>query len=94
MGGGPAPYAGETSGSAQLMLVIGLELTTALHAAMLVARLRSQQIVSSRSYRHSRRSSISSTMGEWMPYSREDRLVVGLASSALFDLAESNAVLG
>ena len=37
-GGGPSSYAGRADG-AQLLLVIGLELTTALLAATLVARL-------------------------------------------------------
>ncbi|KUM40878.1 hypothetical protein [Arthrobacter sp. EpRS71] len=39
-GGGPASNAVDTSGAAQLLLVIGLEITTALLAATLVARLR------------------------------------------------------
>ncbi|ABM09353.1 hypothetical protein [Paenarthrobacter aurescens] len=39
-GGGPASNAVDTSGTAQLLLVIGLEITTALLAATLVARLR------------------------------------------------------
>jgi hypothetical protein len=39
-GGRPSSYAGDTAGAAQLLLVIGLELTTALLAATLVARLR------------------------------------------------------
>ena len=39
-GGGPASNAVDSSGAAQLLLVIGLEITTALLAATLVARLR------------------------------------------------------
>ena len=39
-GGRPASNAVDTSGAAQLLLVIGLEITTALLAATLVARLR------------------------------------------------------
>ncbi|UVJ39149.1 hypothetical protein [Arthrobacter sp. CJ23] len=39
-GGGPPSGAGDVSGAAGLLLVIGLELTTALLAATLVARLR------------------------------------------------------
>ncbi|VXC27643.1 conserved membrane hypothetical protein [Arthrobacter sp. 9AX] len=39
-GGRPASYFAQTSGSAQLLLIIGLELVTALLAASLVARLR------------------------------------------------------
>ena len=39
-GGRPASSAAQTAGSAQLLLVIGLELATALLAATLVARLR------------------------------------------------------
>jgi hypothetical protein len=39
-GGGPASYSAQASGAAQLLLVIGLELITALLAATLVARLR------------------------------------------------------
>ena len=39
-GGGPASSAFDTSGAAGLLLVIGLEITTALLAATLVARLR------------------------------------------------------
>lgn len=39
-GGGPASYPADTSGDAQLLLVIALEMTTALLAATLVARLR------------------------------------------------------
>jgi len=39
-GGGPASSAAQATGSAQLLLVIGLELATALLAATLVARLR------------------------------------------------------
>ncbi|WP_024818297.1 hypothetical protein [Arthrobacter sp. 31Y] len=39
-GGGPASNAIDSSGAAQLLLVIGLEITTALLAATLVARLR------------------------------------------------------
>jgi hypothetical protein len=39
-GGGPASNAVDTSGAAGLLLVIGLEITTALLAATLVARLR------------------------------------------------------
>ncbi|MFJ4210281.1 hypothetical protein ACIPY2_17645 [Paenarthrobacter sp. NPDC089675] len=39
-GGRPASGAVDTSGAAQLLLVIGLEITTALLAATLVARLR------------------------------------------------------
>lgn len=38
--GGPASNAVDTSGAAGLLLVIGLEITTALLAATLVARLR------------------------------------------------------
>lgn len=41
-GGGPPSFAPEVAGSSQLLLVIGLELTTALLAATLVARLRRQ----------------------------------------------------
>ncbi|UKA49419.1 hypothetical protein LFT48_18575 [Arthrobacter sp. FW305-123] len=44
-GGGPASSAVDTSGAAQLLLVIGLEITTALLAATLVARLRRSQRV-------------------------------------------------
>ncbi|MCF3138379.1 hypothetical protein LRQ04_03820 [Paenarthrobacter sp. AR 02] len=39
-GGRPASNVVDTSGAAQLLLVIGLEITTALLAATLVARLR------------------------------------------------------
>jgi hypothetical protein len=39
-GGGPSSYVPDLSGAAQLLLVIGLELATALLAATLVARLR------------------------------------------------------
>ncbi|MEV7663307.1 hypothetical protein [Paenarthrobacter sp. NPDC089316] len=39
-GGRPASNAVDTSGATQLLLVIGLEITTALLAATLVARLR------------------------------------------------------
>jgi hypothetical protein len=39
-GGGPASNVVDTSGAAGLLLVIGLEITTALLAATLVARLR------------------------------------------------------
>ncbi|WP_307281684.1 hypothetical protein [Arthrobacter sp. W4I7] len=39
-GGGPASYTPQAAGAAQLLLVIGLELATALLAATLVARLR------------------------------------------------------
>lgn len=39
-GGGPASNAVDTTGTAGLLLVIGLEITTALLAATLVARLR------------------------------------------------------
>ncbi|BCW08144.1 hypothetical protein [Arthrobacter sp. NtRootA1] len=39
-GGGPASNAVDTSGAAGLLLVIGLEIATALLAATLVARLR------------------------------------------------------
>jgi len=39
-GGGPASSVVDTSGTAGLLLVIGLEITTALLAATLVARLR------------------------------------------------------
>ena len=42
-GGRPASSVPETPGAAQLLLVIGLELTTALLAATLVARLRRAQ---------------------------------------------------
>ncbi|MET4539347.1 hypothetical protein ABIE37_001119 [Arthrobacter bambusae] len=41
-GGGPASNAVDSSGAASLLLVIGLEITTALLAATLVARLRGQ----------------------------------------------------
>lgn len=41
-GGGPPSFAAEVTGSSQLLLVIGLELATALLAATLVARLRRQ----------------------------------------------------
>ncbi|MFB9651758.1 hypothetical protein HTS88_05520 [Pseudarthrobacter oxydans] len=41
-GGGPTSRIPDTTGAAQLLLVIGLELTTALLAATLVARLRRQ----------------------------------------------------
>ena len=41
-GGGPVSRLPDTTGAAQLLLVIGLELTTALLAATLVARLRRQ----------------------------------------------------
>ncbi|MET3905387.1 hypothetical protein [Paenarthrobacter sp. 4246] len=39
-GGGPSSNVGDTSGAVGLLLVIGLEITTALLAATLVARLR------------------------------------------------------
>ena len=39
-GGGPASSVADTTGAAGLLLVIGLEITTALLAATLVARLR------------------------------------------------------
>lgn len=39
-GGGPASNVVDTSGAAELLLVIGLEITTALLGATLVARLR------------------------------------------------------
>ncbi|MET4622296.1 hypothetical protein ABIE18_003765 [Arthrobacter sp. 2762] len=39
-GGGPASRVADTTGAAGLLLVIGLEITTALLAATLVARLR------------------------------------------------------
>ncbi|YCH10308.1 hypothetical protein ACTAQJ_19740 [Arthrobacter sp. alpha11c] len=39
-GGGPASSVADTTGAAALLLVIGLEITTALLAATLVARLR------------------------------------------------------
>jgi hypothetical protein len=41
-GGGPPSVAAEVTGSSQLLLVIGLELATAMLAATLVARLRRQ----------------------------------------------------
>jgi hypothetical protein len=41
-GGGPSSYVPDTSGAARLLLVIGLEMTTAMLAATLVARLRRQ----------------------------------------------------
>jgi hypothetical protein len=41
-GGGPSSYIPDTSGAARLLLVIGLEMTTAMLAATLVARLRRQ----------------------------------------------------
>lgn len=41
-GGGPASRIPDTAGAAQLLVVIGLELATALLAATLVARLRRQ----------------------------------------------------
>ena len=41
-GDGPPSFAAEVTGSSQLLLVIGLELATALLAATLVARLRRQ----------------------------------------------------
>jgi hypothetical protein len=39
-GGGPASSVADTTGAAGLLLVIGLEITTALLAATLVSRLR------------------------------------------------------
>lgn len=44
-GGRPASGAVDTDGAAQLLLVIGLEITTALLAATLVARLRHRRAV-------------------------------------------------
>ncbi|MFK0009196.1 hypothetical protein ACIQTZ_19330 [Paenarthrobacter sp. NPDC090520] len=46
-GGRPASGAVDTAGAAQLLLVIGLEITTALLAATLVARLRRRATVGS-----------------------------------------------
>ncbi|WP_275776468.1 hypothetical protein [Paenarthrobacter sp. Y-19] len=46
-GGRPSSNAVDTSGAAQLLLVIGLEITTALLAATLVARLRRRAAVAS-----------------------------------------------
>ncbi|MCP1410998.1 hypothetical protein [Paenarthrobacter sp. A20] len=46
-GGGPASNAVASSGAAGLLLVIGLEITTALLAATLVARLRRRSAVAS-----------------------------------------------
>lgn len=46
-GGRPASNAVDTSGAAGLLLVIGLEITTALLAATLVARLRRRGAVAS-----------------------------------------------
>ncbi|MDI2022751.1 hypothetical protein [Paenarthrobacter nicotinovorans] len=46
-GGRPSSNVVDTSGAAQLLLVIGLEITTALLAATLVARLRRRAAVAS-----------------------------------------------
>lgn len=46
-GGRPSSNLVDTSGAAQLLLVIGLEITTALLAATLVARLRHRAAVAS-----------------------------------------------
>jgi hypothetical protein len=46
-GGRPSSNFVDTSGAAQLLLVIGLEITTALLAATLVARLRRRAAVAS-----------------------------------------------
>ena len=47
-GGRPASYVADTAGSAQLLLVIALELATALLTATLVARLRGMSTASAR----------------------------------------------
>ncbi|MFI2565777.1 hypothetical protein [Paenarthrobacter sp. NPDC018779] len=52
-GGRSASGAVDTAGAAQLLLVIGLEITTALLAATLVARLRRRAVkANSAEYRH------------------------------------------